>query len=58
MLCWLGCERASERVACRFECEETEVSAFSYKACLLGLGLWYIQVRFGGGEGVKGKKTE
>lgn len=32
--------------------EEIEVSAFSYKACLLGLGLWYIQVGFGvEGEG-------
>lgn len=34
--------------------EEIEVSAFSYKACLLGLGLWYIQVGFGRG----GKETE
>jgi hypothetical protein len=33
--------------------EEIEGSAFSYKACLLGLGLWYIQVRFGGNGGEK-----
>jgi len=27
--------------------EETEVCAYSYKACLLGLGLWFIHVGFG-----------
>lgn len=38
--------------------EEIEGSAFSYKACLLGLGLWYIQVRFGGERGREKRQNE
>ena len=39
VLCWLGCEGARELLADLNVREEIEVSAFSYKACLLGLGL-------------------
>ena len=49
VLCWLGCERVRELLADLNVREEMEVSAFSYNSYLLGLGLWYIQVRFEGG---------